>query len=110
MDQPFEVNKIYKRSLIHDLYGGNRQGGIASSARYPYIFIFSGSSGHLHGYKDQWENEDVFSYTGEGQISDMQFVKGNLALRDHLRGKADFSFHRSPIAQPCHLSNGSRIA
>jgi 5-methylcytosine-specific restriction protein A len=98
MEQPFQINTIYKRSLIHDQYGGNRQGGISASARYPYIFIFSGSAGHQHGYKDQWENEDVFSYTGEGQVSDMQFVKGNLALRDHLKsGKRIFLFIEAPL-------------
>ncbi len=38
----FIVGKVYKRSTIHDQYGGNRQGGIAASALYPFIFIFSG--------------------------------------------------------------------
>ena len=81
----FIEGKVYRRSQIHDQFGGNRQGGISPAASYPYIFIFSGQSGHQHGYKDQWENEDVFSYTGEGQIDDMKFVRGNLALRDHLK-------------------------
>ncbi len=80
----FVEGQIYRRKDIHDLYGGNRQSGICPSAKMPYIFIFTGSSGEQHGYKDEWLNEDVFSYTGEGQIGDMQFTKGNLALRDHL--------------------------
>lgn len=89
----FLPGQIYKRSIIHDQYGGNRQGGISASASFPYIFIFSGKTGHQHGYKDQWENRDIFSYTGEGQLNDMQFVKGNLALRDHLKnGKRVFLF------------------
>lgn len=94
MDQPlFISNHIYKRAEIHDQYGGNRQGGISASAKFPYIFIFSGESGHQHGYKDQWENPNVFSYTGEGQINDMRFIKGNLALKDHLEtGKRGFLF------------------
>ncbi len=66
------------------MYGGNKQSGISPSAKTPYIFIFTGSSGQQHGYKDEWLNEDVFSYTGEGQSGDMEFTKGNLALRDHL--------------------------
>jgi hypothetical protein len=75
------------------LYGGNRQGGIAVTANFPYIFIFSGKTGHQHGYKDQWENEDIFSYSGEGQVGDMQFTRGNLSLRDHLKfGKRIFLF------------------
>lgn len=89
----FNVGKIYRRSLIHDQYGGNRQSGISISAENPYIFIFSGQSGHQHGYKDQWENENVFSYTGEGQAGDMQFIRGNLALKEHIeKGKRVFLF------------------
>ncbi len=90
---PFIPDHIYKRSVIHDQYGGNRQGGIAPSAKQPYIFIFSGKSGSQYGYKDGWDNPNVFSYTGEGQIGDMKFVKGNLALRDHIKnGKRVFLF------------------
>jgi hypothetical protein len=89
----FRHGQIYKRSSIHDLYGGNRQGGISPSAKNPYIFIFSLKTGHQHGYKDQWENSDIFSYSGEGQMGDMEFVRGNLALKDHLlNGKRVFLF------------------
>lgn len=90
---PFILNQIYKRSTIHDKYGGSRQGGITPCAFYPYIFIFSGDVGHQHGYKDQWENENIFSYTGEGQVADMAFIRGNLKLRDHIKdGKRVFLF------------------
>ena len=90
---PFIPNKLYKRSLIHDEYGGNRQGGISPSAKVPYIFIFSGKSGAQYGYRDGWDNHNIFSYTGEGQEGDMQFIKGNLALKEHLnRGKRVFLF------------------
>ena len=90
---PFIPNQTYKRSSIHDLYGGTRQGGIAPSAQFPYIFIFSGQQGKAHGYEDGWDNSLVYSYTGEGQVGDMQFAKGNLALRDHLaNGKRVFLF------------------
>jgi 5-methylcytosine-specific restriction protein A len=77
---PFIPNQLYKRSLIHDEYGGNRQGGISPSAKVPYIFIFSGKSGAQYGYKDGWDNNNIFTDTGEGQEGDMQFIKGNLAL------------------------------
>ena len=43
-----------------------------------------------------WENDNVFSYTGEGQSGDMEFIRGNLALRDHLKnGKRVFLFQQS---------------
>ncbi len=91
---PFIPDQIYhRRSDIHAVYGGNWQSGIAPSANYPYVFIFSGKSGHQHGYEDGWDNPNVFSYTGEGQSGDMKFTKGNLALRDHIeRGKRVFLF------------------
>lgn len=90
---PFIPNKLYKRSAIHDEFGGNRQRGISPSRQHRYIFIFSGKSGRQHGYRDGWDNPNVFSYTGEGKVGDMQFVEGNLALRDHLEnGKRVFLF------------------
>jgi 5-methylcytosine-specific restriction protein A len=82
---PFIPNQIYnRRADIHSKYGGSWQGGICPSSSFPYIFIFSGKSGHQHGYRDRWDNENIFSYTGEGQAGDMKFTKGNLALKDHL--------------------------
>ena len=93
MKSPFLPHQLYKRSLIHDEFGGNRQGGISPSAKVPYIFIFSGKSGAQYGYRDGWDNHNIFSYTGEGQEGDMQFIKGNLALKEHLnRGKRVFLF------------------
>lgn len=94
MQLPFIPDHIYnRRADIHAKYGGNWQSGICPSANFPYIFIFSGKTGHQHGYKDGWDNPNVFSYTGEGQAGDMKFTKGNLALRDHLNnGKRVFLF------------------
>jgi 5-methylcytosine-specific restriction protein A len=91
---PFIPNHVYnRRADIHSIYGGNWQSGICPSNQYPYIFIFSGKSGHQHGYKDGWDNPNIFCYTGEGQSGDMQFTRGNLALRDHLNnGKRVFLF------------------
>ena len=90
---PFIPNHIYRRSNIHDQYGGNRQGGISPSAKFPFIFIFSGKTGAQYGYKDGWDNPKVFSYTGEGQVGEMKLIKGNLALKDHLsNGKRVFLF------------------
>jgi len=94
IQSPFIPGQIYhRRNDIHAVYGGNWQSGICPSAMLPYIFIFSGKSGHQHGYQDGWDNPKVFSYTGEGQSGDMKFTKGNLALRDHIpNGKRVFLF------------------
>jgi 5-methylcytosine-specific restriction protein A len=93
LQSPFLPNQLYKRSTIHDEYGGNRQGGISHSAKVPYIFIFSGKSGAQYGYRDGWDNKNIFSYTGEGQVGDMKFTNGNLRLREHKeQGKRLFLF------------------
>ena len=91
---PFIPGHIYNRRLdIHDIYGGNRQSGICPSTTTPFIFIFTGKTGQQHGYKDEWENPNIFSYTGEGQSGNMDFIRGNLALRNHLaNGKRVFLF------------------
>jgi len=92
----FIENREYKRSEIHDQFGGNRQGGISPAAKHPYIFIFTGAAGNQHGYKDTWENPNVFSYTGEGQVGDMEFKRGNLALQEHVKeGKRVFLFQQT---------------
>ncbi len=90
---PFILNQVYKRSAIHDLYKGSRQGGISTSAEFPYIFIFSSPFGHQHGYKDAWDNKYIYSYTGAGQVGDMKFIRGNLALLNHKKnGRRVFLF------------------
>jgi 5-methylcytosine-specific restriction protein A len=90
---PFIPGQIYRRSLLHDEYGGNKQAGISPFFRVSYIFIFSGKSGTQFGYMDGWDNEYIFSYTGEGQEGGMKFIWGNLALRDHVNnGKRVFLF------------------
>jgi 5-methylcytosine-specific restriction enzyme A len=91
---PFIPGRLYNRRRdIHSIYGGNWQSGICPSRNYPYIFIFSGKSGKQHGYEDGWDNPNVFTYSGEGQSGNMQFTRGNLALKDHLsNGKRVFLF------------------
>ena len=77
-----EVGKEYKRSQLHDAFGGNRQGGIASCAKVDIVFLFTGETGEQYGYSDGWDDE-YFMYTGEGQAGDMVFARGNAAVRDH---------------------------
>lgn len=83
---PFDIGQTYRRKTdIHDVYGGGRQSGISPSANHPFIFIFSGSTGEEFGYEDGWqEAEQTFLYSGEGQLGDMDFIRGNRAIRDHV--------------------------
>ncbi|WP_053983789.1 HNH endonuclease [Niameybacter massiliensis] len=89
----FIRNEVYKRKNIHMEYGGQGQGGISTPTNFPCIFIFTGESGDEFGYADSWTKYGTFKYTGEGQIGHMQFIRGNKAVRDHLKNnKSIFLF------------------
>ncbi|WP_439508961.1 HNH endonuclease [Yoonia sp.] len=99
----FIVGQKYSRAAdIHDQYGGTRQSGISSSASHPFIFLFTGDSGEAYGYEDGWQADDgVFLYTGQGQIGDMEFVRGNKAIRDHISdGKQLLLFRATGKGKP----------
>jgi 5-methylcytosine-specific restriction protein A len=86
----FKVGGVYnRRSDIHGSYGGQWQGGISTPRDWPLIFLFTGESGEQYGYEDGWDENGVFLYTGEGQIGHMEFVRGNRAIRDHVRHGKD---------------------
>ena len=80
----FEPGKRYHRQGdLHDKFGGNRQSGIAPCAEHPLIFLFTSSRGDEFGYQDGWVSEDLYRYTGEGQMGDMEMDRGNLAILNH---------------------------
>jgi len=82
----FVVGRVYDRwPDINVPYGGSRQSGISASGLAPAIFLFSGDSGEQYGYRDAFDANGVFSYTGEGQVGDMQLTKGNLSIANHAR-------------------------
>lgn len=84
----FEPGRIYDRkSEIHGPFGGSFQSGIAPSSVTDTIFIFTGATGAQFGYTDTETIDEsgawTFSYTGEGQVGDMTFTKGNKAILEH---------------------------
>ena len=86
----YEVGRVYnRRKHIHATFGGQRQGGISTPSGAPYVILFTGESGEQYGYRDGWNEDGVYLYTGEGQVGDMQFVRGNKAIRDHLADGKD---------------------
>ncbi|MDU8996421.1 EVE domain-containing protein [Streptomyces mirabilis] len=75
-----------RRVDLHTQYGGSRQGGISPSKTSNNVIFFTDPrTGEQHGYEDVWESEDHFRYTGEGQVGDQVFTRGNKAIRDYLR-------------------------
>jgi 5-methylcytosine-specific restriction protein A len=85
----FALGRVYRRSDLHDEYGGQRQGGIATPREHPLVFIFSGSAGSAYGYEDEWDEDGTFRYFGEGQLGDMKFSGGNAAIRNHAENEEE---------------------
>ena len=73
-DVVFSPGQVYRRRELHEKFGGQRQGGISTPAKVPFIFLITGDSGKQHGYSDEWTEDGVFLYTGEGQHGDMRFA------------------------------------
>lgn len=84
----FEIGKEYKRKEdIHGVYGGQSQGGISTPKNHPVVFVFTSKAGEQHGYKDEYRDDGVFWYTGEGQVGDMKMAAGNKAILEHAHNR-----------------------
>lgn len=89
----FEPGRVYRRDELHSAWGGStqlqQQGGILTPREVPIIVVVTGEEGRPFGYDDEWNDQGVFHYFGAGQEGDMEFVRGNLALRDHAENGED---------------------
>jgi 5-methylcytosine-specific restriction protein A len=89
----FEPGRVYRRAELHHEWNGatqlQQQGGILTPREVPIIVVVTGEEGSEFGYDDYWDAEGVFHYYGAGQEGPMEFVRGNLALRDHAENGED---------------------
>ncbi len=99
-DIMFIAGDSYRRRVLHNLYGGQQQGGISTPKAKPFILLFTGPPGDAYGYKDDW-HEGIFYYTGEGQRGHMRLVAGNKAIAGHANAGKDLylfqEFKRSHV-------------
>jgi hypothetical protein len=42
----FSPGQVYRRRDLHETFGGQRQGGISTPAKAPFIFLITGDSGN----------------------------------------------------------------
>lgn len=80
----FTPGTLYKRSEILSRYGGQSRVGICTPSDHPVIFLFNTPRGEKYGYRDGWTEDGVFRWTGEGQVGNQKFMRGNRALLRHL--------------------------
>ena len=108
----YEVGALYhRRDDLHGRFGGQTQGGISTPKAAPVILLFTGEAGLGHGYEDEWADDGTFHYVGEGQLGDMQFTAGNLAIRNHeSTGRALLLFQALGKGQPYRFMGRFRSA
>ena len=85
----FVVGEMYRRRDLHELFGGQRQGGISTPSGQNLIMLFTGSQGNQYGYQAGWSEEGFYLYTGVGQRGDMVFERGNAAVLEHTTNGKD---------------------
>src|SRR5829696_7352885 len=97
----FERGRAYRRDELHEAWDGEtrvqRQGGILTPREHPIVILITGEEGREFGYTDWRDKQGVWHYYGAGQEGSMEWVRGNVAIRDHARNGEDLHlFERLP--------------
>jgi 5-methylcytosine-specific restriction protein A len=80
----FDRGRVYNRRRdIHARFQGQQQGGIITPADHAVVIVITGEEGLQHGYSDRQRDDGAFEYFGEGQIGDMQMLRGNASIANH---------------------------
>jgi hypothetical protein len=82
---PLEAGDVARRKTIHEIYGGQEQGGISTPADHRNTLLFSDPDGANYGYTDGWKDDGSYHYTGQGTEGDQGFTSANRAVLDKQR-------------------------
>src|ERR1043166_4551552 len=80
---PLAAGAVYRRAEIHARFGGSRYSGIVPSKREPVILLFHTKEPGQQFYRDGFDENGIYWYSGEGSSGDMSWTAGNRAIRDH---------------------------
>ena len=71
---PLRAGAIYQKADLHSRFGGNRMAGIAVSPREPVILLFHTEEPAQQYYRDGFDENGVYWYSGEGVVGDMRWT------------------------------------
>lgn len=90
------LGDVYRRADLHLRFGGNVQKGIVPSTREPIILLFHTQEKVNQFYKDGFDEDEIYWYSGEGFTGDMTWGVANTSIRDHIEtGKELLLFERA---------------
>jgi hypothetical protein len=79
-----QPGEAIERTILHERYGGRRQGRIVPSRLSPNVLVFADPAAtEPHGDFDGWRADGCFHYTGEGQRGDQEMKSGNAAISSY---------------------------
>lgn len=82
---PLQAGDVARRKTVHQIYGGQEQGGISTPADHRNTLLFSDPDGANYGYTDGWKDDGSYHYTGQGTEGDQRFTSTNRAVLDEQR-------------------------
>jgi len=89
---PLTLGAVYKRSQLHNRFGGNRNAGIVPSKKEPAILLFHTDEPVQQFYRDGFDGNGIYWYCGEGTKGEMSWTSGNRAVREHGNNGSDLLF------------------
>lgn len=89
---PLSIGSIYRRADLHTRFGGSRYSGIVPCKREPVVLLFHTEEPSQQFYRDGFDDEGVYWYSGEGTSGDMEWTQSNRAVRDHAQLGLDLLF------------------
>jgi 5-methylcytosine-specific restriction protein A len=89
---PLLLTSIYRRSELHQRFGGSRFSGIVPSKREAAVLLFHTEEPAQQFYSDGFDDDGVYWYSAEGSSGDMAWTPSNRAVRDHAELGLDLLF------------------
>jgi 5-methylcytosine-specific restriction enzyme A len=89
---PLSLGSIYRRADLHTRFGGSRYSGIVPCKREPVVLLFHTEEPAQQFYRDGFDENGVYWYSGEGTAGDMNWTPSNRAVRDHAELGLDLLF------------------
>jgi 5-methylcytosine-specific restriction enzyme A len=89
---PLSLASVYRRADLHNRFGGSRFAGIVPSKREPVVLLFHTEEPTQQFYRDGFDDQGLYWYSGEGTVGDMTWTASNRAVRDHAEVGRDLLF------------------
>src|SRR5262245_48504580 len=86
---PLRFGAVYRRADLHVRFGGNRTAGIVVSKREPTMLLFHTEEPAQQFYRDGFDENGIYWYSGEGLAGDMKWTHANRCVRDHVSDGRD---------------------